>query len=221
MMLMVFPRIFVCFFVLLSATACGSSDYRFIESVITRPDVITSNSDPGFTREIRSLLIVSNVADEYQRQDFGELLKRGYEEAAARCGVSAIVFEENVNGRPSVRSNIGSAEGTLRVERRFIRKHTYTNYSPSYLTQPNYVGPRSAAHVLGDVMVADHQITLIYTPLQREIWKADLVVPIPHPTRGMRVWGARTPEPHEVADVIFNRLAQDGILRNCGNLPRR
>ncbi|MFM7610245.1 MAG: hypothetical protein ACKO9A_15445, partial [Alphaproteobacteria bacterium] len=135
--------------------------------------------------------------------------------------VSAIVFEENVNGRPSVRSNIGSAEGTLRVERRFIRKHIYTDHSPSYLTQPNYVGPRRAIPVLGDVLVADHQITLTYPPLQREIWKADLVVPIPHPTRGMRVLGARTPEPHEVADVIFNRLAQDGILRNCGNLPGR
>jgi hypothetical protein len=168
---------------------------------INVPKIAASNADPSFSREIRSIAILSNVADPARGPGFGETLSRGYQEAAARCNVSATVIEAGAVGAQGTNQNPGQVDAVLSVLRASVVQQTIS-------------GVAGAAGRPFPVE-ANYQVTLSDRASRREVWKAELKVAYQNAS------GPRAAEAGDVADVIFRRLAQDGILRNCSFPPKR
>lgn len=182
----------VCTLPLLMASACSM--------YINAPKIASSNADPSFAGEIRSIAILSNVADPGRGPGFAESLVRGYQEAAARCNVSVTVIEAGVAGAQATNQSPGQVDAVLAVLR------------TSVLQQTTSVGGVQGRPI---AVEANYQVTLSDRASRREVWKAELNVSYPY------AYGPRAAEAGDIADVIFRRLAQDGILRNCSFPPKR
>lgn len=182
----------VCMLPVFMATACSM--------YINAPRIEASNADPSFVGEIRSLVILSNVADPARGPGFGESLSRGYQEAAARCNVTATLIQAGEAAPQNTDRGVGQADAVLGVLRTSVL--TQTTVGLGFQSPPIPV-------------MASYQATLSQRASRREIWKAELKVAYPSAS------GPRAAEAGDVADVIFRRLAQDGILRNCSFPPKR
>lgn len=167
---------------------------------VNAPKISESNVDSSFAGEIRTIAILSNVADPGRGPGFGEVLIRGYQEAAARCNVSATVIEAGVAGAQASNQSPGQVDAVLAVLRSSVLQNT---------TSVGGVQGRPIA------VEANYQVTLSDRASRREVWKAELKV------KYQSAYGPRPAEAGDVADVIFKRLAQDGILRNCSFPPKR
>ena len=182
----------ICVLPVLMAAACSM--------YINAAKIEASNADPSFAGEIKSLTILSTVADPARGPGFGESLSRGYQEAATRCNVTATVFQTGEAVPQNADRGAGQADAVLGVIRTSVL--TQTTVGQGFQSPPIPV-------------MATYQATLAQRASRREIWKAELKVAYPYAS------GPRAAEAGDVADVLFRRLAQDGILRNCSFLPKR
>jgi hypothetical protein len=167
---------------------------------INAPKIEASNADPNFAGEIKSLTILSTVADPARGPGFGESLSRGYQEAATRCNVTATVFQMGEAVPQNTDRGAGQADAVLGVIRTSVL--TQTTVGQGFQSPPIPV-------------MATYQATLAQRTSRREIWKAELKVAYPYAS------GPRAAEAGDVADVLFRRLAQDGVLRNWSFPPQR
>jgi hypothetical protein len=182
----------ICILPVFTATACSM--------YINAPKIEASNADPSFAGEIKSLTILSTVADPSRGPGFGESLSRGYQEAATRCNVTATVFQMGEAVPQNADRGAGQADAVLGVIRMSVL--TRTTVGQGFQSPPIPV-------------MATYQATLAQRASRREIWKAELKVAYPYAS------GPRAAEAGDVADVLFRRLAQDGVLRNCSFPPKR
>jgi len=182
----------ICILPVFTATACSM--------YINAPKIEASNADPSFAGEIKSLTILSTVADPSRGPGFGESLSRGYQEAATRCNVTATVFQMGEAVPQNADRGAGQADAVLGVIRMSVL--TPTTVGQGFQSPPIPV-------------MATYQATLAQRASRREIWKAELKVAYPYAS------GPRAAEAGDVADVLFRRLAQDGVLRNCSFPPKR
>ena len=182
----------ICILPVFTAAACSM--------YINAPKIEASNADPSFAGEIKSLTILSTVADPSRGPGFGESLSRGYQEAATRCNVTATVFQMGEAVPQNADRGAGQADAVLGVIRTSVL--TRTTVGQGFQSPPIPV-------------MATYQATLAQRASRREIWKAELKVAYPYAS------GPRAAEAGDVADVLFRRLAQDGVLRNCSFPPKR